>query len=216
MKKIAVILAGSGVKDGSEIHESVMALWALAKNDIAYECFAPNKDQYHVVNHLTGEIMPEKRNILIESARIARGNIKPLNELNVAEFSGVLIPGGYGTAKNLCSYAYEGDNYKVDSEVEKVIKEFHATKKPIVALCIAPMIIAKVLKSKVTIGNDTETARIVEHVGAKHENANFNEIIIDTENKIITTPCYMLANNIYQISLGIEKAVEALKEMIQN
>jgi enhancing lycopene biosynthesis protein 2 len=214
MKKVAVILSGCGVKDGSEIHESVIALWALSKNNIQYECFAPDKDQYHVINHLTGEVAPEKRNILVESARIARGNVNPLKELNVAGFDGLLIPGGFGAAKNIFTYAFEGANYKVDSEVEKIVKEFHAVEKPIVALCIAPMIVAKVLKAKLTIGNDSETAKIVESVGAKHENADFDEIVIDKENKVITTPCYMLADNAYQISLGIEKAVEAMKELM--
>jgi len=214
MKKVAVILSGSGVKDGSEIHESVLALWALAKNKISYECFAPDKDQYHVINHLTGEVAKESRNILVEAARIARGKIKPLTGLNVKEFDAVLFPGGFGAAKNLSSYAYEGKDYSVDKEVEKVVKEFHTAKKPIVALCIAPMVIAKVLKAEVTIGSDPATAEIVEYVGAKHVNRKVDEIAVDKKNLVITTPCYMLTDNVYEISLGIEAAIETLKELL--
>ncbi|MDL2262708.1 isoprenoid biosynthesis glyoxalase ElbB [Bacteroidales bacterium OttesenSCG-928-I21] len=214
MKKVAVILSGCGVKDGSEIHESVMALWALAKNGIEYNFFAPSKEQFTVVNHLTGESVAESRNVLVESARIARGDIKILTELNAGDFDGLLLPGGLGAAKNLCSFAYEGEKYSVDKDVEKVICNFHALKKPIVALCIAPMIVAKVLKASVTIGTDVETAKIVELVGGKHVDANYDEIVVDNENRVITTPCYMLANNVYQISVGIEKAVEAMKKMM--
>jgi enhancing lycopene biosynthesis protein 2 len=214
MKKVAVILSGSGVKDGSEIHEAVLSLWALSKNGIAYECFAPNKNQYHVINHLTGEIEDDTRNVLVEAARIARGKISALTKLNVDDFDAVLLPGGFGAAKNLSSFAYEGENYSVDKEVERVVREFHSAKKPIVALCIAPMIIAKVLGAEVTIGSDKETAKIVEHVGAKHINKKVDEAAIDKNNLVITTPCYMLTDNIYEISIGIEEAIEFLKKMM--
>jgi enhancing lycopene biosynthesis protein 2 len=131
MKKIAVLLSGSGVYDGSEIHEATLSLYALSKNELDYQCFAPDKEQYHVINHLTGEVSNETRNVLVESARIARGNIKALSELKVEEFDGILLPGGFGAAKNLSSYAYEGEKYSVDLEVENVLKAFHAAKKPI-------------------------------------------------------------------------------------
>lgn len=215
MKKIAVILSGCGVYDGSEIHEAVMSLWALSKHDISYECFAPDKNQYHVINHLTGNVANETRNLLVESARIARSKIKALTDLKVNDFDGVLFPGGHGAAKNLSSYGYEGENYTVDKEVEKVLREFHSAKKVIVALCIAPMIVAKVLGAKLTIGTDAKIAKIVEHVGAKHENKNYDEISFDEDNLVITTPCYMLAENIYQISLGIEAAIVKMKEILK-
>jgi len=210
MKKIAVILAGAGVKDGSELHEAVLSLWALAKNKIEYQCFAPDKQQHHVINHSTGTETKESRNVLIESARIARGNIKALTELNVNDFDAVLFPGGFGAAKNLFTYAFDGANFTIDKEIENIIINFHASKKPIVALCISPLMIAKVLKAKVTLGNDEGIAKMVKDFGAIHETKNVNEICFDEKNLVITTPCYMITNNIYDISLGIEAAIEKL------
>lgn len=212
--KVAVILSGCGHLDGSEIHEATLSLWALSKYDISYECFAPNKEQFHVMNHLTRQEVEEKRNVLVEAARIARGNIKPLSELNVCEFSALVMPGGYGAAKNLFTYAYDGKNFSVDKDIENKIIKFHEESKPIVALCISPLMLAKVLKAKVTMGNDKETSDIVNFVGGTSENKNFDEICFDNNNKIITTACYMLQANPYQISLGIEKAIIKLKELI--
>ncbi len=215
MKKIAVILSGCGVFDGSEIHEATLSLYALSKNEVLYECFAPDKDQYHVINHYTGEITSEKRNVLVESARIARGKIKPLTELNVNEFDGLLIPGGQGAAKNLSSFGYKGENYSVDETLSRIIKEFHAAKKPIAALCIAPVIIAKVIGGKITIGKDRKTAEILEKQGAKHVNKDYNEVAVDEENLIVTNPCYMLADSIYKVGVGAEAAVEAMLGLIK-
>ncbi len=214
MKKIALILSGCGVYDGSEIHEATLSMLALSKNNIEYDCFAPNQEQYHVINHLTGEVTNEKRNVLVESARIARGNIKALSELNHDIYDGLVIPGGVGAAKNLSNYAINGAEYTVNDEIAKLITKFHNAKKPIVALCIAPMLIAKVLGAKITIGNDKETASIVESVGAKHINKEYNEIAIDEDNKIITNPCYMTATSIYQVSIGAEKAIEAMLDLM--
>lgn len=210
MKKIAVILSGCGVFDGSEIHETTLCLYALSKNEFDYECFAPDKDQMHVINHLTGEEVAEKRNVLTESARIARGDIKPLTDFNVNDFSGVILPGGFGAAKNLSTFAVDGENFSVDPEIEKLIKSVHNAKKPIGALCIAPVIVAKVLGAKVTIGNDEGTATAIEKSGGKHVNKEYNEIAIDEDNLVVSTPCYMLAENIYQVGVGIEAAVQAL------
>lgn len=210
MKKIAVILSGSGVFDGSEIHEATLSLFALSKNEVEYECFAPDKDQLHVINHLTGDVSNETRNVLVESARIARGNVKPLADLNVEDFSAILLPGGFGAAKNLCTFAIDGEKFVVDPDVEKIIKDFHAAQKPIGALCIAPVIIAKVLGAKVTIGTDEGTAAAILKAGGKHVNKAFNEVAIDEDNLVVTTPCYMLAENIYQVGIGIEAAVQAL------
>ena len=215
MKKVAVILSGCGVYDGSEIHEATLALLALSKNEVEYQCFAPNKNQYHVINHLTGEVSSETRNVLVESARIARGNIKPLVELNVQEFSAILLPGGFGAAKNLSSFAYEGENYSVDESVAKVIKDFHLAHKPIAALCIAPVIIAKVLGGRITIGNDNQTVDIISKTGAQHVNKEFNEVAIDEKNLLVTNPCYMLADNIYKVWQGAEAAVEAMLGLIK-
>ncbi len=210
MKKVAVVLSGCGVYDGSEIHEAVLSLWALSKNEVDYQCFAPDKEHYHVINHLTKEISPEKRNILVESARIARGNIKPLTELKAEDYSGILFPGGFGAAKNLSTYAIDGENYTVDKEVERIVKEFHAAHKPITALCIAPVILAKVLGGTITIGNDNATAKVLKDVGATHIIKEYNEVEVDEINMLVTNPCYMLADSIFKVSQGVEAAVEAM------
>lgn len=215
MKKIAVILCGCGSNDGSEIHEATLSLWALAKYDFQYQCFAPNKPQHHVINHYNSDVSNESRNMLVEAARIARGNIKELSLLKVEDFDAIVFPGGFGAAKNLCNYAFEGRYFSVDPEIEKIINAFHSEKKPIVALCITPVIIAKVLKAKVTIGDNRLTTKIIEGFGAEHENKNYDEICFDEKNLIITTPCYMLAENPYQISLGIEKSIVKLKSLLE-
>lgn len=214
MKKIAIVLSGCGVFDGSEIHEATLCLLALSKNEIDYECFAPDKDQFQVINHLTGEAVKEQRNILVESARIARGKIKPITELSSANFDGVIFPGGHGAAKNLSSYGYEGEEYSVDKDVERVIIDFHKAKKPIGALCIAPVLVAKVLGGKITIGNDKATAEILTKSGAEHIKTEYNEVAIDEKNLIVTTPCYMLADNIYEVYQGVEAAVDAILGLI--
>ncbi|MDD2636529.1 MAG: isoprenoid biosynthesis glyoxalase ElbB [Bacteroidales bacterium] len=210
MKKVALILSGCGVYDGSEIHETTMAMLALSKNEIEYECFAPNIEQYHVINHLNGDVTDEKRNVLVESARIARGDIKDTKELNVVDFAGLLLPGGFGAAKNLSDYAFKSENFTVNEEIANIIRTFHSSKKPIAALCIAPVLIAKVLGAKVTIGNDKTTANIITSVGANHIDKEYHEVSVDEKNLIVTNPCYMLASNIYQVSLGADAAVAAM------
>jgi enhancing lycopene biosynthesis protein 2 len=214
MKRVAVILAGCGANDGSEIHEATLALWALGKYDIDYQCFALDKNQFHVINHYEKTEQQETRNMLVESARIARSKILPMSKLKSTEFDGIVFPGGYGAAKNLCNFAFKGKDFAILPEIENVVKNFNDENKPIVALCIAPVIIAKVLKAKVTIGTDVQTAAAIEFVGGTHENKNYDDFCFDATNKVISTPCYMLAENPYQISLGIEKAIEKLKKII--
>ncbi len=214
MKKVALVLSGCGVYDGSEIHETTLAMLALSKNGVEYQCFAPNKKQHHVINHLTGEEMTEERNVLVESARIARGNIKPLSELKAENYDAVLLPGGYGAAKNLSNYAFMGENYSIDAQVAEVLMDFHKNKKPIAALCIAPVVVAKILKAKLTIGNDKTTAMHIEAQGACHVEKGFDEVLVDTENKVVTNPCYMLADSIYKVSLGADATVTALIELM--
>jgi len=211
MKKFAIILSGCGVYDGSEIHEATMAMLAIKKIGYDFELFAPNKEQYHVVNHLTGEVTNEKRNVLVESARIARGNVKDLKFLQAKDFDILILPGGFGAAKNLSSYAIDGEKMSVDNEVERVILDFHKSKKPIGAMCIAPVIIAKVLPgSLVTIGQDAKTAKDISTFSSNHKNSNKTEVVIDYENKIATTPCYMLDSNIAEIYDGAYNLVNAL------
>lgn len=213
-KRFAVVLSGSGVYDGSEIHEATLALYAISKNGGNYQIFAPDINQHHVINHLTGEEMPEKRNVLVESARIARGNIKNLKEFNPDEFDAILFPGGFGVAKNLCSFAFEGSNCQVNPDVESAMRAMHKAKKPIGALCIAPALVAKILGNvEVTIGQDATTAEAITSMGATHVPTSHGEIVFDKENKIITTPCYMLNATIAQIGDGAENVVKTIMSL---
>jgi enhancing lycopene biosynthesis protein 2 len=214
-KKIAVILAGCGVYDGAEIHEATLTLYAIVKHGAIYDIFAPDIMQHHVINHLTGEEMNEQRNVLIESARIARGKISPLSKFRSADYDAVIFPGGFGVAKNLSTFAFDGVNLKVLPEVEKAIKDMVQAGKPIGALCISPVILAKVLGNvELTIGQDQGTASSVEKLGAKHITTGHGDIVVDTKYKVVTTPCYMLDANIVQIAEGAENVVKAILDLI--
>ncbi len=215
MKKFAVVLAGCGVFDGAEIHEATLSMLAIKRNGASYELFAPDIPQHHVINHLTGEEMPETRNVLVESARIARGKIRPLHQLNVRDFDALLFPGGFGAAKNLSTWAFDGPACRIDSGIEKVIREMATLKKPIGALCISPVLLAKVLGNvELTIGNDEETAAAIAKTGANHISTTHGDVIRDTHRPVFTTPCYMLDAGITQIADGAENIVKAmLKEM---
>ena len=215
MKKFAVILAGCGVFDGAEIHEATFTLLAIAQQGAFYEIFAPDIDQYHVINHLTHKEMPEKRNVLVESARIARGKIKPLSQFRASDFDAIIFPGGFGAAKNLSTIAFDGPNAKVNPEVEAAVKAMHKAGKPIGALCIAPAMIARILgQVEVTIGNDPGTAGTIEKMGGKHIKATHGEVIIDKKNKVFTTPCYMLDATIVQIYEGVSNIVREMLKFI--
>lgn len=213
-KKFAVVLSGSGVFDGAEIHESILTLYAILKNGGSYEIFAPDIPQHHVVNHITGEEMNETRNVLIEAARIARGNIKPLSEFNEKDFDAIIFPGGFGAAKNLSSFAFDGVNCSVNKDVENSIKQMADAKKPIGALCISPVILAKILGDVVlTIGQDAGTAEAVESMGATHRKTNHGEVVVDSRHKVVTTPCYMLDANIVQIAEGADNVVKTMMKL---
>jgi len=213
--RFAVVLAGSGVFDGAEIHEATFTLYAILKNGGEYQIFAPNINQHHVVNHITGEEMNETRNVLIESARIARGNIKDLNEFKVDDFDAIIFPGGFGVAKNLCDFAFNGTDMKVIPQVETVIKDMAKAGKPIGALCISPVVIAKVLDGvDVTIGQDADTASAIEAFGAHHKQTNHGEVVVDTKYKVATTPCYMLDATVMDIHDGADNVVKALVELL--
>lgn len=218
MKKAAVVLCGSGFKDGSEIRESVGVLWALAEEKARVEIFAPDEDQYHVVDCLSGEVAKgEKRNQLVEAARIARGNVRPLAELAADEFDFVVIPGGYGAAKNLCSFALEGSKGKVNPEMKRVLKEFRAAGKPIGALCIAPAILALAFpgeKLELTLGAKSETSAEMEKLGHTHVVKKPQEWHIDRQHKIGSTPAYMYdAAPLDQIFAGIRGLVKELHQL---
>lgn len=213
-KKFAVVLSGSGVYDGSEIHEATLSMFAIAKSGCSYKIFAPDIEQHHVINHLTGKEMNETRNVLVESARIARGKIEPLSEFEPKDFDILLFPGGFGAAKNLSDYAFKGADCSVNEDVEEAITSMVKLKKPIGALCISPVLIGKLLDGvKLTIGEDEATIQELKKMGAVHKETTHGELIIDEKYKIITTPCYMLDATIDQIGTGAENIVKALIEM---
>lgn len=213
-KKFAVILSGSGVYDGAEIHEATLSLLAIDKKGAKYQCFAPDINQHHVINHITGEEMDESRNVLIEAARIARGNIKSLGEFRAVDYDYLLFPGGFGAAKNLSSLAFKGPDCSVNEDAERAIIDMAEHGKPIGALCIAPAVIVRVLKgASVTIGNDEGTAGAIEAMGGKHVEKTHGEITIDEQFKLVTTPCYMLDATISQIEEGANNVVDALMKL---
>lgn len=215
MKKFAVVLSGSGVYDGAEIHETTLTMLAIMKNGASYDIFAPDIPQHHVINHLTGEEMDETRNVLIESARIARGKIKDLKEYDPNNYDALIFPGGFGAAKNLSDFAFKGADCAVQPDVEKAILKTAGKNKPIGALCISPVILAKIFGDvEVTIGSDPGPAEAIEKMGATHVTTTHGEVIVDGKNKLYTTPCYMLDANILEIASGASNIVkQMLKDM---
>ena len=216
--KIAVILSGCGVVDGAEIHESVLTLLAIDRAGAEAVCFAPDVPQAHVVDHLTGQEMAETRNVLTESARITRGKIKPLSEFDAAAVDALILPGGFGAAKNLSNFAFKGTDCTVNAEVETAVRATRAAGKPIGALCIAPAIMAKLFGNEqveLTIGSDSGTAEALTALGARHRNTSHGEVVIDPALKLATSPCYMLDANISQIADGAENTVRALLDMVR-
>ena len=216
-KKVAVILAGSGVNDGSEIHEAVCTMVALDRAGAEIIFAAPDKDQRDVIDHQAGAPMKQTRNVLVESARIARGNVRNLGSLEADELDAVIIPGGFGAAKNLSSFAVEGKDCSVDPDLVRLLRNMNQAGKPIGALCIAPAIIAAVFGSdhqpEITIGSDEGTASALEAMGAKHVSSSVSDIVIDKQNKIVTNAGYMLATRISEVATGAEKVVKAVLDM---
>lgn len=214
MKKIAVVLSGSGVYDGSEIHEATLTLLAIVRNGAQYQCFAPDVEQAHVINHLTGQVMPEKRNVLVEAARIARGNILPLSEYDAEAYAAIIFPGGFGAAKNLSTFAFDGADCKINPEVEKAVRETLRADKPIGALCISPVLLVKILGGvEVTIGQDNATIDAIEQMGGSHKSTTHGGIVVDYKYKVVTSPCYMLDATINQIADGAENVVRKILEI---
>lgn len=216
-KKVGVVLSGCGVYDGTEIHEAVITLLAIGKTKANIICMAPNVSQLHVINHLTGEeSTDESRNVLVESARIARGDIKDMKDITAEDVDVLIFPGGFGAAKNLCDFAIKGKDCTVNLEVERLIKEMHAQKKPMGFVCIAPVIAAKVLgeyEPTLTIGSDEATAAAIEAMGGKHVVRAVNEIAVCEANKIVSTPAYMLGSGITDVAPGIELLVLKVLEL---
>lgn len=219
MPTIGVCISGSGVYDGAEIFETVATLYHLEQAGAKYLAMAPDIQQAHVINHVTGEVMPgETRNVLVEAARIVRGEIKDLAGLGAGDMDGLIFPGGFGAAKNLSTYAFDGANCTVNPEVNRLVREILAAGKPLGAVCIAPAMLAKILEgsgidTQLTIGNDSKTAQDIEAMGTTHVACGVTEYIIDRENKIVSTPAYMLANRIGEAWEGIGGLVKEILDM---
>jgi enhancing lycopene biosynthesis protein 2 len=216
MRRIGVLLSGCGVYDGAEIHESVCTLLSIDKAGAEAVILAPDIPQMHTIDHLSGnEDKDDSRNVLAESARIARGNIQDVKEATAATLDALILPGGFGAAKNLCTFATEGANCTINPEVQRLILEMMSAKKPVGIGCIAPAVLARALKDsgkhvKLTIGNDQATAQALEAMGAEHVECAVDDIVIDREHRVVSTPAYMLATRISQVEIGFDKLVRAV------
>jgi enhancing lycopene biosynthesis protein 2 len=215
--RVGVILSGCGFKDGAEVHESVLTLLALDRAGAEIACFAPNVDQATVVNHLTDEAVDEKRNVLVESARIARGEIQDVDQADAATLDALVLPGGFGAALNLSDFAHKGADASVHEGTAKLIRDMHAARKPIGAICIAPAVIARVLGKEgaptLTIGNDAGTAGALEACGAAHEDCPVESFVVDIDSRVVTTPAYMLGPTIKHVAEGIERCVHEVLQL---
>ncbi len=215
MKRIAVILSGCGVFDGSEIHEAVLALHAIEKQGASWHCFAPDIEQLHVSNHLTGEEMPETRNVLVEAARLVRGKVEDVVKLKADDYDALLLPGGFGAAKNLTDFAINGAECTINAHVAVACRSFAQAGKPAAYLCIAPTIIPMIYEHGVqgTIGNDKDVSLAFNHMGGAHVNCPVDDFVYDQEHNVLSTPAYMLAESISEAATGIERLVEKLIDL---
>lgn len=219
MIRVGVVLSGCGVYDGSEIHEAVLSLLAIAKLGAEAICMAPDIEQMHVINHFSGQTEDGcSRNVLVESARIARGQILDISTVKADDIDALVFPGGYGAAKNLCDFAVKGADCTVNDQVQRLVDETLAAGKPIAGICIAPAMLAKILGQQkppatLTIGTDKDTAATLDAMGVTHVACTVNEVVVDEQRKIVTTPAYMLADNIAQVAVGIEKAIQRMLEL---
>jgi len=227
MKRIGILLSGCGVYDGAEIQEAVLSMLAIEEMGWQTVCIAINEPQHHVVDHTTGNVVEtESRNMLVEAARIARGAIHDINEIDSNSLDAVVIPGGFGSAKNFTQWAFSGEKGSIHPKVQQLISDIHASKKTIVALCVSPIVVAKAfegstVKTQLTIGSTKEKSPYdiadfstkMEQIGACTTMKTIREINIDTENKIITAPCYMMETNIVAVRNNIRQAIEAIQEL---
>ncbi|QGH61827.1 isoprenoid biosynthesis glyoxalase ElbB [Serratia proteamaculans] len=217
MKNVGVVLSGCGVYDGTEIHEAVLTLLALDRAGVQAVCFAPDKPQLHVINHLSGDEMPENRNVLVESARIARGKVQPLSQADASQLDALIVPGGFGAAKNLSSFASEGAECWIDKDLAKLTQQMHKANKPIGFMCIAPALLPKLLDQQVrlTIGNDPDLGEVIDAMGGEPVICPVDDIVVDIENKVVTTPAYMLAKSIAEAASGIDKLVSRVLDLTE-
>lgn len=224
--KIGILLSGCGVYDGAEIQESVLAMLSIEEAGHEYVCIGVNQDQHHVINHINGEVMKENRNMLVEAARIARGEIVDVQNIILNDLDAIVIPGGFGSAKNFSSWAFEGPDGWILPSVKKLILELHDLKKVIIALCVSPVLLAKAFEGtavspEMTIGSDKEESPYdipsftggMNQVGVQTEMKTIQEIQIDKENRIITAPCYMMRASISEIKKNIQQAIEAVETL---
>lgn len=231
LRNVAVVLSGCGVYDGSEIHEASACLVHLSRHAASVHVFAPDLPQKHVINHLTGEVMPESRNVLVESARIARGgqNISSLDKLQVNQFQAIVLPGGFGAAKNLSTFAFDGDQMTVDNRLSTILKDFHNNRKPIAMCCISPVIAAKLIPGvEITLGKmknlkEDEAKNVFPYsgavlsarqMGAETKECDVNEICVDERHRVVTTPAFMKNAAFHEIFDGVGLMIEKLMQMI--
>ncbi len=217
MPNVGVVLSGCGVNDGSEIHEAVITMLELDKANADMVLIAPNIDQLHVINHATGDEMSDSRKLLVESARIASGYIKDIADIKSGDMDALIFPGGFGVAKNLSDYAMAGAECSINPDVQRLSNEIHNDGKPIGVICIAPAMMAQILgeETELTIGYDDQTANDINTMGAKHITCPVEDIVIDDDKKVVSTPAYMEANSIKEAAEGIQKLVEQVLKMVK-
>jgi len=214
-RRVGVLLSGCGYLDGTEIHEAVCTLLALDEAGAESICLAPDME-LDVVDHVTGKPTGEKRNVLVESARIARGRIKNIAEVSAADLDALVLPGGYGAAKNLSSFATQGAGMSVHPEVQRLVGDVHRAGKPIGAICIAPAIISKLIPGvSLTIGKDAGTARVLEQMGTRHCPCSVTELVVDEQHKVVSTPAYMLGPWVSAVHQGITRCVREVLARIR-
>ncbi|PMR76168.1 isoprenoid biosynthesis glyoxalase ElbB [Billgrantia endophytica] len=216
-KQVAVILSGCGVQDGSEIYETTLTLLRLDQLGIGYRCFAPDIEQHHVIDHRSGEVAEgESRNVLVESARLARGDIGSLEDLDAGEFDAVILPGGFGAAKNLSNFAEAGSEMELLDGLAEALASFHEVRKPIGLMCITPALVPRLLGPgiAVTIGHDPGVSGAISSMGGLHRSCSVEDIVVDFENRVVTTPAYMLASRISEAATGIFKLVDRIHELM--
>ncbi|MDH5527238.1 MAG: isoprenoid biosynthesis glyoxalase ElbB [Nitrospirota bacterium] len=218
MKTVGVVLSGCGVYDGTEIHEAVITLLALDRAGARAVCMAPDVDQTHVIDHRTGQEMPGARNVLVEAARICRGDIRDIRDVKSAELDALIFPGGFGAAKNLSSFAFQGADCTVHGEVTRLTRDIHQAGKPIGTMCIAPAVVARIFGGEIrldlTVGSDADEAAVaIGRMGGHHVDTPVTDIVVDAANKVVSTPAYMCARSISEAATGIEKLVGRVLEM---
>lgn len=218
MNTVGVVLSGCGVYDGAEIHEAVITLLALDRAGARAVCMAPDVAQAHVIDHRTGEEMADKRNVLTEAARICRGDIHDIREVQASELDALIFPGGFGAAKNLSSFAFQGADCTVNDEVARITRDMHQAGKPIGTMCISPAVVARIFGSatpmSLTVGSDDDgAAQAIGKMGSRHVDTPVTEIVVDQGNRVVSTPAYMCAQSISEAATGIEKLVAQVLKM---